>query len=257
MAKKAPKLAIGVDIGGSGIKGAPVNLKTGEFAAERLRIPTPPNGDPEVLAGIVKEIVESFEPDDDLAVGVCIPGPVVHGVIPMMANLSKKWEGTNAQKLFEDTLGREVLVVNDADAAGYAEVEYGVAKREGGTSIVLTLGTGIGSALVRDGILIPNTELGHIILPNGKKAEKWAASSIKTAEDLSFEEWAERLQEVFSQVEMLFSPDVFVIGGGVSKKHKKFVPLIKTRAEIVPAKLFNAAGIVGSATLAHRARYGK
>ena len=252
MAKTHKKLAIGIDIGGSGIKGAPVSMKTGEFKADRLRIPTPENASPEVIAGIVKEIADSFDLPT-APVGVTFPAPIVNGKVPFMANLSQEWVGVKVQKLFEKVLDRPVTVVNDADAAGYAEVYFGAAHGHPGTIIMLTLGTGIGSALVREGVLVPNTEFGHVILPETKVlAEKYAAASVFENEKLSFEEWAPRLQELFSYLEKLFSPDLFIVGGGVSKRHKQFLPLLETRATIVPAELRNTAGIVGAALLAHQ-----
>lgn len=252
MKKKFRKLGIGVDIGGSGIKGAPVDLKSGKFVAERLRIPTPENGSPDEIAEVVVDIVNSFELPDEVPVGITFPAPIIHGVVPSIANLSQDWAGMRISELFTKKLHRPVTVVNDADAAGFAEVHLGAAHGNPGTVMVLTLGTGIGSALVTRGVLVPNTELGHVTLPSGVEAEPYAASSTFEREELTFEAWAERLQEVFSHLEMLFAPDLFIVGGGVSKKHDKFLPLIKTRAQIVPAELRNGAGIVGAALLAHR-----
>lgn len=248
--KKYKNLAIGIDIGGSGIKGAPVDLASGQFAAKRLRIPTPPDGTPNDIAKVVRKIVKSFDLPRDLPVGVSFPAPIVHGVVPHIANLSHEFAGMNVTALMNEKLKRPVTVINDADAAGYGEVQYGAAHGHSGTVMVLTLGTGIGSALVSGGVLVPNTELGHLTLPSGVEAEKFASSAVWEREELSFEEWAQRLQEVFSHIEMLFSPDLFIVGGGVSKQHDEFLPLIKTRAPIVPAELLNAAGIVGAARLA-------
>lgn len=252
---KAKKIAIGIDIGGSGIKGAPVSMKSGKFKAERLRIPTPENASPEEIAQIVKTIAESFDLPD-APVGVTFPAPIVNGVVPVIANLSQEWVGTHIEELFTQTLGRPVSVLNDADAAGFAEVHFGAAKGENGTALTLTLGTGIGSALVREGVLVPNTEFGHIYFPELPEgyidAEKWAAASTRDKENLDFPEWAERLQVVFSQLELYLAPDVFIVGGGVSKHHEEFLPLIKTRARILPATLFNKAGIVGAALAAYQ-----
>lgn len=252
MKKRYRHLGIGIDVGGSGIKGAPVSLTTGKFVDERLRIPTPENGTPEEIAEIIKQIVDSFELPADLPVGVSFPAPIVNGVVPVIANLSQEWKGTRVNELLSRVLKRPVTVLNDADAAGYAEVHYGAAHGHDGTIVVLTLGTGIGSALVRNGVLLPNSELGHVRMENGLIAEKWASSAVFEREELSYQEWAERLQEIFRYYELLFSPDLFIIGGGISKKHKKFVPLIDTRAQIVPAELRNSAGIVGAALLAHQ-----
>ncbi len=250
MKKKYRNLAIGVDVGGSGIKGAPVDLISGEFLDERFRIPTPENAPPKEIAKIIRRIVEHFELPDDIPVGISFPSPIVRGRIPFIANLSQKWAGKHPAQVISRRLGRPVAVMNDADAAGYAEVYYGAASGQQGTVIMLTLGTGIGSAIVSNGMLVPNTELGHLQLPNGVKAEHFASSAVRERENLTFEEWAGRLQAVFSHIEMIFSPDLFIIGGGVSKYHEKYVPLISTNAPIVPAKLLNSAGIVGSALYA-------
>lgn len=250
MKKKYRKVAIGVDVGGSGIKGAPVDLKTGQFLDERYRVPTPEDAEPKEIAKIIRQIVDHFDLPEELPVGVSFPAPIVRGQVPFMANLSQEWEGQFPARIMSRQLKRPVTVMNDADAAGYAEVYYGAANGQKGTIIMLTLGTGIGSALVSDGVLVPNSELGHLLLDNGMEAEHFAASSVFEREGLSFEEWAQRLQKVFSHIDMLFSPDLFIVGGGVSKKHKKFLPLIDTNAPIVPADLLNSAGIVGSALYA-------
>ncbi|MBM7825540.1 polyphosphate glucokinase [Arcanobacterium pluranimalium] len=252
MKKKFRRIAIGIDIGGSGIKGAPVDLKSGMFIEDRIRIATPPDASPDAIADIVKEIVDSFDLPDDVPVGISFPAPILCGTVPTIANLSQQWAGVHANELFFKKLKRPVTVLNDADAAGYAEVHYGAAHANPGTILVLTLGTGIGSALVSAGVLVPNTELGHIILPRGIEAEKYASSGVFEREDLSFEEWAQRLQEVFTYLEKLFSPDLFIIGGGISKKYKKYVPMIDTNAPIIPAELRNGAGIVGAALMAYQ-----
>ena len=239
---------IGVDVGGSGIKGAPVDLETGEFIGDRLRIPTPAKSTPDNVAAVVKEIIEEFAPViGDAPVGLTIPAPVVHGVVPFIANLDKLWTGINADKFFEEKLGRQIHLVNDADAAGLAEVHFGAAKGNDGFVVLTTLGTGIGTAMIYRGVLIPNAELGHVEL-DGHDAEKRAASSIKDKEGLSYEEWTyERLQPYYAHLEMLFSPDLFVVGGGVSKDWNKFGHLLKLRTPIVPAVMRNKAGIVGAA----------
>ena len=245
----AKYLGFGIDIGGSGIKGAFVNLETGEFATDRYRIPTPQPATPEAVADTVAELVAHFEVPDSVPIGIDLPAPIIHGVAPMIANLDTSWKDLNVRDLFSEHLGRPVRVVNDADAAGYAEVHYGAAAGRDGLVMVLTLGTGIGSVLVMDGVLVPNTELGHVEL-DGRDAESHASSGVFERENLSWEEWASRLQRYFSHMEMLFSPEVFIVGGGISKKSKKFLPLIETRAPIIPAELQNTAGIVGSALLA-------
>ncbi|QRV02839.1 ROK family protein [Arcanobacterium phocisimile] len=243
-------IAIGVDIGGSGIKGSIVNTATGEFVGEEKRIPTPELAQPEVIADIVSQIVESFEVGPEVPVGVTFPAPIVNGVCPLVANLSQDFVNRNVEELMSEHVGRPVVVLNDADAAGLAEAEFGAAHGQDGTTIVLTLGTGIGSALVRDGILVPNTEMGHFLLPNGLKAEKWAASSIRTKENLSLEQWAERLQDVLDMVEMFFSPDTIILGGGISTRFPEFSPFLTTRARLESARLFNTAGIAGAALVA-------
>ncbi|MFI7587305.1 polyphosphate--glucose phosphotransferase [Spongisporangium articulatum] len=244
------RTGFGIDIGGSGIKGAPVDLEAGQFAAERLRIPTPQPSVPESVAGVVRQVVESFgETSGSLPIGVTFPAIVRHGVTLSAANVDKSWIGTDADALFTETLGRPVHVVNDADAAGVAEVEFGAAKGVKGVVIMCTLGTGIGSALLLDGRLVPNTELGHLEI-DGHDAEKKAADSARERDDLSWEKWAHRLQKYFSTVEALFTPDLIVVGGGVSKKSEKFLPLLDLDTPIVPAQLLNDAGIVGAAVLA-------
>jgi polyphosphate glucokinase len=244
-------LPFGIDFGGSGIKGAPVDLEKGDFAAERVRIDTPQPATPQAVAKVFSELLGRFD-DSDGRVGVTVPGVVKHGVVHSAANIDKHWIGEDADKLFTDATGRDVHVVNDADAAGLAEVRYGAAKGRGGLVIVTTLGTGIGSALVYDGVLVPNSELGHLEI-DGHDAEKRAASSAREREDLSWEEWAARLTTYYRKLEDLFSPELFVVGGGVSKKADKFLPLIDIETEIIPAELLNAAGIVGAALYATEA----
>src|SRR3954449_11862750 len=244
----AANLPFGIDFGGTGIKGAPVDLEKGEFAAERERIRTPSPSTPEAVTEIFVELLGRF-PDSEGSVGVTVPGVVRHGVVHSAANIDEAWIGTDADQLFTKATGRDVHVVNDADAAGLAEVRYGAAKGRSGLVIVTTLGTGIGSALVYDGVLVPNSELGHIEI-DGHDAEKRAASSAKEREDLSWEEWSKRLTTYYRKLEQLFSPELFVVGGGVSKKAEKFLPLIDIDTEIIPAELLNAAGIVGAALYA-------
>jgi len=241
-------LSFGIDFGGSGIKGAPVDLEKGAFAEERVRIDTPQPATPDAVAQVFVELLGHFD-DSDGPVGVTVPGVVRRGVVRSAANIDKHWIGEDADKLFTGATGREVRVVNDADAAGLAEVRYGAAKGRQGLVIMTTLGTGIGSALVYDGVLVPNSELGHLEI-DGHDAEKRAASSVRERQDLSWEEWAERLTTYYRKLEDLFSPELFVVGGGVSKKSDKFLHLIEIDTEIVPATLLNAAGIVGAALYA-------
>ena len=243
------EVAFGIDVGGSGIKGAPVDLKTGEFAADRLRIPTPLGSTPEAVTAVVAELVASFDLPDKTPVGIAFPAPILHGVVPSIANLDQSWAGVNLDRIVSEALDRTVVGVNDADAAGVGEAVYGAARDKDGTILLATLGTGIGSALLVDGHLLPNTELGHLEI-DGHDAESRASDRARTRDDLSWEQWAERLQRYFETVEYLFSPDLIVVGGGVSKHHEKFLPLLRLRAPIIPAKLRNAAGIVGAARLA-------
>ena len=239
---------IGIDFGGSGIKAAPVDLTTGEFSAPRERIDTPDESTPKAVAKVMAELLEKFEASSS-AVGVTIPAVVRHGVVGSAANIDKSWIGTNADELLSDVLGREVHLINDADAAGLAEVRFGVAKGRDGLTIVTTLGTGIGSALLYDGVLVPNTELGHLEI-DGYDAETRAANSARKDDDLSWEKWAKRLTTYYRALEKLFSPDLFVVGGGVSKHGHDFIPLIEIDTEIISATLRNTAGIVGAAALA-------
>ncbi|MFF4868265.1 polyphosphate--glucose phosphotransferase [Streptomyces sp. NPDC003444] len=240
----------GVDIGGSGIKGAPVDLERGALAEERHKVLTPQPATPDGVAGCVAEVVAHFGWTGP--VGVTFPGVVTGSTIRTAANVDKSWIDVDAGALIGERIGGlPVTVLNDADAAGIAEMTFGAGRGRKGTVIVLTLGTGIGSALFVDGRLVPNTELGHLEL-KGHDAEKRASTKAKEDEDLSWEHWAtKRVQKYLAHVEMLFSPELFIIGGGVSRKADKFLPLIEgIRAEIVPAELENNAGIVGAAMAA-------
>ena len=242
------KQPVGIDFGGTGIKGAPVDLSAGDFAAERERIPTPDPSTPDAVAAVMVDLLGHF-PDAGGPVGVTVPGVVRHGVVHSAANIDQAWIGTDADALFTKATGRDVHVVNDADAAGLAEVRYGAAKGRNGLVIVTTLGTGIGSALVYDGVLVPSSELGHLEI-DGHVAEKRAANSAREADDLSWEKWAKRLTKYYQTLEKLFSPELFVIGGGISKKSEHFLPLIDIDTEVVPATLLNKAGVVGAALYA-------
>ncbi|WP_181797560.1 polyphosphate--glucose phosphotransferase [Streptomyces sp. WELS2] len=237
----------GVDIGGSGIKGAPVDLDRGDLAQERHKVLTPHPATPGAVADGVKQVVDHFGWTGP--VGLTFPGVVTGGaMVRTAANVDPGWIDTDARALFGDRLGGlPVTVVNDADAAGVAEMEFGAGRGRRGTVVLLTFGTGIGSAVFVDGVLLPNTELGHLEL-NGHEAEKRASSKAKEDHDLSWERWARRVQRYLRHVEMLFSPELFIIGGGVSRKADKFLHLIEdVKAEIVPARLQNDAGIVGAA----------
>lgn len=237
----------GVDIGGSGIKGAPVDLDKGDLAQERCKVLTPQPSTPDAVADGVKQVVDHFGWTGP--VGVTFPGVVTDGTtVRSAANVDKSWVNTDARVLLGDRLGGlPVTVVNDADAAGIAEVHFGAGRGRRGTVILLTFGTGIGSAVFVDGVLVPNTELGHLEL-HGHEAEKRASSKAREDHGLTWEHWAHRVQKYLAHVEMLFSPELFVIGGGVSRKPEKFLPHIQgLRAEVVPAQLQNNAGIVGAA----------
>lgn len=242
-------LAFGIDIGGSGIKGAPVDLTTGQFAQDRHRIPTPQPSTPQAVADVVARLVDEYDLPGDLPIGVAFPAPMDRGVVRWIANLDSSWTGVDLPALLSQRTGRHVIAVNDADAAGIGEVRYGAARQAEGVVLVATLGTGIGSALIVEGALLPNTELGHLEI-DGFDAETRASDAARDREDLDWKGWAERLQRYFGVVENLFSPDLIVVGGGVSKHHERFLPLLNLRAPIVPAKLRNAAGIVGAASMA-------
>jgi polyphosphate glucokinase len=246
------EIGLGIDIGGSGIKGAPVNLQTGELVADRLKILTPSPSTPDAVTTCVAQIVEHFRDHTSTGpIGVTVPAVVKSGVVRTAANIDRSWIGTNGQTLIADSVGRPVHLVNDADAAGMAEARYGAARATRGLVFMATLGTGIGTALLYDGVLVPNAELGHLEI-EGHDAEKRAASSVKDKEGLSYQDWAEqRLQLYFSRVEDLLWPDLIVVGGGVSRKADRFLPLLHLRAPIVAAQLQNTAGIVGAARLAH------
>ena len=240
----------GIDFGGTGIKGAPVDLRVGDFAHDRVRIDTPKPASPQTVAKVFQQIVDSFEASST-PVGVTVPGIVRRGVVLSAANIDKSWINEDADAIFTEALGREVHVVNDADAAGLAEVEYGAAKGRRGLVMVITLGTGIGSAMIFDGQLVPNSEMGHLEI-DGAVAETRAATSAREREGLSWQDWSERLTAYFRHLERLFTPDLFVVGGGVSKSWNKFGHLIEIGTEIVPATLQNRAGIVGAALVAQR-----
>ncbi|WP_327727969.1 ROK family protein [Streptomyces sp. NBC_00487] len=243
----------GVDIGGSGIKGAPVDLDLGDLADERYKVLTPQPATPDLVADGVKEVVDHFGWTGP--VGITFPGVVTGGAtIRTAANVDKSWIDVDARALLSERIGDlPVTVVNDADAAGVAEVQFGAGRDRRGTVILLTFGTGIGSAVFSDGVLVPNTELGHLEL-HGHDAETRASTKAKDDHELTWEHWAKRVTKYLAHVEMLFSPELFIIGGGVSRKSSKFLHLIEDiKAEIVPAQLQNNAGIVGAAMRAAKA----
>lgn len=249
--KKQTTVAIGIDIGGTGIKGGIVNLTTGKLIGDRVRIDTPQPATPAAVAEVVAQIVAELSalddaPAPDSPVGVTFPAIIHHGVARSAANVDKSWIGTDVDSLLTARLGRPVHVMNDADAAGLAEVRYGAGKGVDGTVLVITLGTGIGSALIHNGVLIPNIELGHLEIDSAV-AESKASASARERDDLSWDEYAERLQRFFSHVEFLMSPNLFVIGGGISKRADDYLPKLSINTPIVTASSKNNAGIVGSA----------
>ena len=242
--------AVGIDIGGTGIKGAIVDVATGELLTDRMKLPTPEGGKPDDILDTVLALFDEIgDIGADAHVGVCFPAIVLGGRTMSAANVSKKWIGLEAETLFEQKLGRDIHFVNDADAAGIAEARYGAAVGAKGLTILTTLGTGIGSAMLFNGELIPNSELGHLEL-DGQDAEHLASTSAKEKENLSWKQWAKRLQRYYEHLELLFSPDLILVGGGVSKSSEEFLPLLNLRTPIIPAALRNNAGIIGAAALA-------
>jgi len=240
---------LGIDVGGSGIKGAPVDIKTGKLLAERLRIKTPKKAEPQPVGEVVAEIAKSFDWKGPIGIG--FPAPIKSGITLMAANVSEKWVGTNADDLFTKITGCDCTMINDADAAGLAEMKLGAGKGQLGTVILLTLGTGIGSAIFYRGVLLPNTEFGHLQM-KGEDAEYRASDAARQREDLSWKKYAKRLNKYMAAMEKLFWPDLFIIGGGISKESEKYIPLLKTQAPVIPAQFLNEAGIVGAALAARK-----
>lgn len=243
--------ALGIDIGGSGIKGAVVNADTGELVTERLRIATPQPATPSAVARVVAELVTLHQWQG--IIGCTFPAIMKNGVAFSAANVDSSWIGTDAAKLFATATGSSVTVINDADAAGIAEMTHGAGVGVKGTVILLTFGTGIGSAFFRDGVLVPNTELGHLQI-NGAVAEHRASDRVREENDMSWKKWGKRVSEYMRYVEFLFSPDLFIFGGGVSKRFEEFAPYLNVKTPVVPAALRNDAGIVGAAMAAVQAR---
>jgi len=239
---------LGIDIGGTGIKGAPVDTETGDLAAERFRIPTPHPALPEDVAQVVKEVANHFQYEGPI--GITFPAVVRGGIIKTAANVDDSWIGLEADDFFSKHLNGPVTVINDADAAGIAEMRFGAGKARQGVVIMLTLGTGIGSAIFSDGKLLPNTEFGHLKI-RGQDAEKRASEKVREDKDLSWKKWAKPFSEYLNELEKLFSPDLIIIGGGASKKADKFLPhlKLKTDVKVVPAEMRNEAGIIGAACL--------
>ena len=235
---------LGIDVGGSGIKGAVVDTRTGKLVSERYRIKTPDPASPKAMAQVVGRVVKHFRWRGPVGCGM--PGPVKGGRIMVVTNLDKSWAGVKAHELYSRESGCAVTVINDADAAGLAEMTFGAGKGHKGVVVITTLGTGIGSAVFVDGVLLPNTELGHIEI-RGKTAEERAAARIRKEKGLSWEKWAGRLNEYYAALEFLLWPDLIIIGGGVSKRSDKFLHALTTRAKVVSARLHNEAGIIGAA----------
>jgi polyphosphate glucokinase len=243
--------ALGIDIGGTGIKGAVVDTATGALTVERLRIETPHPATPDAVSDVVRRITQHFAWTGP--VGCTFPGVVKGGTIRTAANVDHDWVDLPADRLFAKATGCKVAVINDADAAGEAEARFGHEQARRGVVVLLTLGTGIGSALVVDGVLIPNTEFGHLKMGRKQRdAERLAAESVREREDLGWKGWARRLSDYLSELEQLLWPDLFVLGGGVSKKADKFIPHIRCATPILAAQLLNQAGIVGAALAAER-----
>jgi len=238
---------LGIDIGGSGIKGAPVDPAGGILLADRFRLPTPQSAKPEPIAKVVAKIARHF--DWHGSIGCGFPSPIHSGVALTAANVHRKWIGANIETLLSDATGCPTSVVNDADAAGIAEMSFGAGKGRKGVVLVVTIGTGLGSALFSEGILFPNTELGHIEM-DGKDAEWQASDAARKREKLSWKAWSERLDRYLHKLEGLFWPDLIILGGGVIKNSEKFIPFLTVKAEVIPAQMQNNAGIVGAALYA-------
>lgn len=238
---------LGIDVGASGIKGAIVDVKKGNLITERFRVPTPVPSKPKAVAKAIADVTEHFEWKG--LIGVGFPSIIQNGVAKTAANIDKKWIGTNVQKLISKATGCPVSVRNDADVAGIAELQFGAGKGKKGTIILITIGSGLGSAVFTDGKLLPNSELGHLKF-KGMIAEHYAADSIRKKLELSWEDWGTRFNEYLLHLELLFSPDLIILGGGASKKFEKYKNLFTINCPVVPAKLLNHAGIIGAACLA-------
>ncbi len=242
------RTSMGIDVGGSGVKGGIVDLETGQLVGERFKLLTPQPATPDAVAKTVAEVVKHFEWTGPL--GVTYPGVVVNGVVHTAANVDKAWLGTNASAVISAALGgRKVTVLNDADAAGLAEARYGAGRNNHGVVVLLTFGTGIGSAVMHDGVLLPNTEFGHIEV-GGKEAEHRAASSVRDLKEWSYERWSKEVTRVLVAIENAIWPDLFIAGGGISRKADKWIHFLNNRTPVVAAELQNEAGIVGAAMAA-------
>ncbi|MDR2039879.1 MAG: ROK family protein [Bacteroidales bacterium] len=245
------KFILGIDIGGSGIKGAIVNVKTGEMTTEKYRLPTPDPSTPEAVVGVIRNIAKKLKWNGPIGIG--FPGVMQHGIVKTAANIDDGWLDVNLEKLIEKRTDNKCITVNDADAAGMAEMQYGAGKKNKGVVIMLTVGTGIGCSLFTKGKLVPNCEWGHICLPGGiEDAEKWASDAARKKFELSWDEWMLRLKTYIDYIEEMFWPDLVIIGGGLAKKLAKNGIPFESRAKIVPADLFNEAGIIGAAVSAKK-----
>jgi len=240
---------LGIDVGGTGIKGALVNTITGKLTTERHRIPTPKPATPEAVSNTIQELVNHFNWKG--MVGCGFPTPLQHGKCLTGGNLHKDWKGTQVDQLFKDKTGNDFFIVNDADAAGLAEINFGAGKDIKGVVVMITLGTGIGSGLFFDGKLLPNTEFGHVLHKNGEIFEKYASDSARKRDNLNHKEWGERLRKYFKHINLLLSPDLIIVGGGASKKFDKFEAILNLSVPIVSAKAENEAGIIGAAMAAN------
>lgn len=238
---------LGIDVGGTGIKGAPVDTESGELMTERIRIKTPKPAEPQPVADVVAQIAKAFNWNGPVGIG--FPAPIKSGIVLMAANISEKWVGVNSDELFTKTTGCDCAMINDADAAGLAEMKFGAGRGQPGTVIMLTLGTGIGTAIFYGGKLLPNTEFGHLEM-NGMDAEHRASAVVREREKLSWKKYGKRLDKYLLQMEKLFWPDLFIIGGGISKESQKYLPQLTVETPVVTAQLFNEAGIVGAALAA-------
>ncbi len=239
---------LGIDVGGSGIKGALVNVETGKLTSERHRIPTPQPATPENVAKTIKELVTHFNWKGKVGCG--FPTPLQHAKCLTGGNLNKDWKGTQVDALFNKETGNEFFIINDADAAGLAEMNFGAGKNVKGVVIMITIGTGIGSGIFLDGKLLPNSELGHVLYKNGDIFEKYASDAARKRDDLSKKKWGKRLHEYFEHINLLLSPDLFIVGGGASKKLDRLEKQFKLAVPIVPAEAENNAGIIGAALAA-------
>lgn len=241
--------ALGIDVGGSGIKGAIVDTRTGRLVSERFRVPTPEPSTPRAVGAAMARLIRHFEWKGPVGCG--LPGPIKRGRLITMSNLHKAWVGLSVEDALSKACGHRVTVLNDADAAGLAEMKFGAGRKESGVVLMLTVGTGIGSALFVDGVLFPNTELGQLDI-RGKRAEKRASAKVKKDKSLSWGAWGKRFDEYLTAVETILLPDLLIIGGGISRRSRRFASKLKTRARLVPAQLQNEAGIVGAALAAAR-----